>query len=261
MFIPTRFWKLTSYLISLLSIISSLFGLLHPLPYINETANWALQARGQDLGNLLAALLLAYSVANLHKYSLKHYFLWIGSLMYFVYAYLVYALAVHFNFLFLLYVLILSLSLHSLIAGLVLYRPHNVPIIKDSFSAVVLLLTGSLFALLWLSEIIPSIINNTTPQGLIDTALWVNPIHVIDLSVVLPGFIYTGYQLLLHSPFAAIMAPCWLVFSTLMGSSIVFAMILMAQNNFPNTFPPMIMTSIIVLFCIYSLTRIFQKAR
>ena len=59
-------------------------------------------------------------------------------------------------------------------------------------AAWVLIATGALFAGLWLSELVPALITGEVPASLTEAGLRVNPIHVIDLSMVLPGFILSG---------------------------------------------------------------------
>lgn len=73
-----------------------------------------------------------------------------------------------------------------------------------------------------------------------------NPIHVLDLAVVLPGFILTGVAVLKGRGYGLYWAAPWLAFTVLMGSGIVAAMLLMASAGFPNTVPPTLMVSVVV---------------
>ena len=41
--------------------------------------------------------------------------------------------------------------------------------------------------MLWLSELIPASLSGEVPKSVTDAGLWVNPIHVLDLAVLLPG--------------------------------------------------------------------------
>lgn len=60
------------------------------------------------------------------------------------------------------------------------------------FAGWVLIVTGGLFALLWLSELVPATLSGQAASSLEIAGLTMNPIHVIDLSVVLPGRIIIG---------------------------------------------------------------------
>ena len=39
-------------------------------------------------------------------------------------------------------------------------------------------------------------INQKTPQSVIDSGLLINPVHVLDLAICLPAFVITGIALL-----------------------------------------------------------------
>lgn len=234
--------------IAVLVTFASLLGLLAAWPYQQETENWILQARGQDLGNLLAVVVLVGSAVRMRAGSLRARHLWLGTLAYLLYAYLVYGFAVHFSRLFLVYVAILGLVVYTMVAGV----SENVRPATYSrgaartFAAWVLIVIGALFALLWLSELIPATVSGQAPASLETAGLIVNPIHVIDLSVVLPGMIVigvlarrgaaTGLQLTLPA----------LAFSVLMGSSIIAAMVLIVGGGDTSGIVPMVMVSMVV---------------
>lgn len=75
----------------------------------------------------------------------------------------------------------------------------------------------------------------------------VNPIHVIDLSVVLPGFILAGVAALKRREHGLFWLAPWLVFSALMGSSIITAIVLMMLAGAANTAPATVMVSRVVV--------------
>jgi len=103
------------------------------------------------------------------------------------------------------------------------------------------------FALLWLSELIPATLSGEVPQSVVDAGLWVNPIHVIDLAVLLPAFIIAGYLTLNGKAAGQFFVGPLLVFSALMGASIVAAMALMTIEGLGNALPPLVMVSVVVL--------------
>ena len=122
-----------------------------------ETPSWAVQGIGQDIVNLVAAVVLFITVYLVNKGSFKAFLVWSGILLYLIYAYVIYAFDVHFNSLFLMYVAILGLSFYALVVSVI----HlNVEGIQAYFSAnttarvasVFLLVLGILFYLLWLRE-------------------------------------------------------------------------------------------------------------
>ena len=107
---PPRSILVWSGLIALLVVLASVSGLADPRVYELETRNWATQARGQDLGNLLAVVVLVVAAFRYRKGSQRSGLVWLGTLLYLVYAFVVYAVAVHLNHLFLVYVAVLGLS-------------------------------------------------------------------------------------------------------------------------------------------------------
>ncbi|MEO5744167.1 MAG: hypothetical protein ABIQ53_06200 [Terracoccus sp.] len=236
-------------MVALLVVLASVAGLADARVYARETQNWATQAKGQDLGNLLAVVVLLVAVVRYRNGSQRAGLVWLGTLLYLIYAFIVYAVAVHLNYLFLVYVAVLGLSTWAVIfclndvrRGGILFpqgRPRTV-------AAWVLIATGVLFAGLWLSELVPALLSGAVPASLMDAGLWVNPIHVIDLSVVLPGFIISGVAALQSREHGLFWLAPWLVFSVLMGSSIIAAMVLTMVGGTGNAVPATVLVSIVV---------------
>jgi uncharacterized Tic20 family protein len=234
--------------IAALVTLASLLGLFASWPYRQETENWVLQARGQDMGNLVAAVVLVVSVIRMRAGSSWAAQLWMGTLFYLLYAYVVYAFAVHFDRLFLVYVAVLGLVFYSLIAALPISGRHSVGRTGRGrlFAAWVLIGTGALFALLWLSELIPATATGQPPASLEVAGLIVNPIHVVDLSVVLPGMIVIGVLGLRGSETGLALTLPALVFSVLMGSSIIAAMVLIVASGDTSGLAPLVMVAVVV---------------
>lgn len=247
----------------ILVTVASIAGLTVPAVYGLETVNWTLQAKGQDIGNLVAVLVLLVSAQRFRRGSLRAGLIWLGTLLYLVYAYLVYSMAVHFNGLFLVYVAALGLSLYAIVFSIGNLRGRQATFPgggRRRFAAWTLVATGALFGLLWLSELIPALLAAETPASLQEAGLWVNPIHVIDLSMVLPAFILTGAAALRGRRYGLLWLAPWLVFSVLMGSSIVAAMILIAGAGFTGTLPPAVMVSLVVAVSAVAVWRYLARA-
>jgi hypothetical protein len=237
---------MASVVVAALVVITSLLGLLAPWPYQQETENWAMQARGQDLGNLIAVVVLVASAIRMNAGSSRAGQLWMGTLLYLLYAYVVYAFAVHFSRLFIVYVAVLGLVFYTVIAGLRLLREQPAARRPRLFAAWVLIGIGGLFALLWLSELLPATLSGEPPRSLGVAGLVVNPIHVIDLSVVLPGMIVVGLLALRSHPTGLALIIPALVFSVLMGLSIIAAMVLIVAAGDRSGLGPMAMVAVVV---------------
>jgi hypothetical protein len=239
---------LAALVIAALVALASLLGLFAPWPYQQETENWTLQARGQDIGNLVAVVVLVGSAIGMRSGSPRAGALWTGTLLYLLYAYIVYAFAVHFSRLFLVYVAVLGLVVYTLIGTL---RSAIVPLPNGHersrrIAAWVLIGTGALFGGLWLSELIPATVTGQAPKSLEVAGLIVNPIHVIDLAVVLPGMITIGALTLRGDGTGRSLAAPALVFSVLMGSSIVAAMVLIVASGDASGLVPMVAVVVLV---------------
>lgn len=251
-------WVWLSLGIAVLVSITSILGIFNPSVYSQETVNWALQARGQDIGNLIALPVLLISTYFLTRKSLIASFVWLGTLMYYIYAYIIYCFALHFNSLFLIYVSILGLSAYTFIGGILSYGDFGLSKVilfnaKTKIAAISIIIIGILFTLLWLSGIVPAVLSGTIPKDLIDTGLWVNPVHVIDLSFVLPGMIITGVLFLRKSKYGYLFIFPWLTFSVLMGSSIVATIITMFTQGSQDMLMPMVMVGIVVFWSLATL--------
>lgn len=245
-------WSLA---ISVLVTAASVLGLVDPEIYGEETTNWATQAKGQDIGNLLAVVTLLLSGYGYYKGSHRAALVWLGTLLYLVYAYIVYSMAVHFNALFLVYVAVLGLSSYAVMFTVNGLRADNERFPRSAARKVAgytSIAIGVLFGLLWLSELVPATLSGEVPQSVIDAGLWVNPIHVIDLAVLLPAFILAGYSTLKSRAAGQFFVGPLLTFSVLMGASIVAAMVWMTVAGFENTLPPLVMVSVIVLASLFA---------
>jgi hypothetical protein len=64
---------------------ASVLGLVDQGVYDEETQNWATQARGQDIGNLVAVLTLLLSGFGHHEGSHRAGRVWLGALLYMIY--------------------------------------------------------------------------------------------------------------------------------------------------------------------------------
>lgn len=244
--------------ISALVTVASVLGLVDPDIYVEETKNWATQAKGQDIGNLLAVATLLFSGFGYYKGSHRAALVWLGTLLYLVYAYIVYSMAVHFNALFLVYVAILGLSSYAVMFtanGLRAEKEGSPDPASRKVAGFTSVAIGVLFGLLWLSELIPATLSGEMPQSVMDAGLWVNPIHVIDLAILLPAFIIAGYLTLNGKGAGQFFVGPLLTFSVLMGASIVAAMALMTVEGFENTLPPLVTVSVIVLASLFAAWR------
>jgi hypothetical protein len=223
--------------IAILVILVSYAGLFIPDTYAKETANWTAQAVAQDIIDLFLIIPFLLITALLaFKKSRIALLLWSGVLIYLIYTFVLYCFAVHFNQLFIVYCLVLGLSFYAFLYFLLSQIKEP---IASWFSdkvplktvGIYLMILSGLFYFLWLSEIIPAIFSNTTPATIIETGLLVNPVHALDLSVVLPGMMIFAILLIMKKPLGLLLAPAVLTFGILMDITIGTLMIVMNMRG------------------------------
>jgi hypothetical protein len=226
-----------SLAIAACTVLMSLTGIFSQAFYARETPNWQVQSMGQDVVDLflIVPVLLITTV-----FAWKRHFtgtcIWAGTLVYLQYTFLIYCFGVHFNKLFPVYCITLGLSVYTLLY--VIYARRKSMASPDHSSRVVIHMTGYyllliavLFYLLWLSEVIPAIYQGVVPKSLAAVGLPTNPVHVIDLSVFLPGVFITGLLLLRRRTLGYLLAPVVLTFFILMDVTIGVLMIFIHQHG------------------------------
>ncbi|HXF35924.1 MAG TPA: hypothetical protein VNO17_01930 [Actinomycetota bacterium] len=205
--------------------------------YGQETANWAAQSVGQDIANLVAYPILLLLLALLAaRGSVRAYLAWTGVLAYSAYTYAIYAFDIHFGPLFLAWVAVFGLSAYALIGALAVIDPMRV---RASFSGEaprrstggLLIGIGAVFALLWVSEIIPSLFSGTAPEVVREAGLPTNPVHVLDLALLLPAAIAAGVLLMRGRAWGYVLAPTILVAMSVLALGIVSLMVVLSVRG------------------------------
>lgn len=237
-----------------LIVITSSVGLFTPDFYSRETPNWIAQSIGQDAIDLflITPLLIIISILAAAKNRIA-FLLWGGVNLYLIYTFVIYCFDVHFNKLFIIYCIILGLSFHSFLYFL--FSQFRTAIKNDSYkkpavkiTATYFLVIACIFYLLWLVEIIPATIGHTAAQSLIETGLATNPVHVLDLSIFLPGIFIIAVLLLKKRPLGLLLAPVILVFFVLMDTTIGGLIIAMKINGIETNYSITIIMSVLALF-------------
>lgn len=253
--------------LSIFTAVASFSGIFIEKTYSKETASYAAQGIGQDLVNLFIVvpvlLLSAFLAYRKNKVGL---FLWSGSVFYIAYSYTIYAFAIHFNTLFIIYCAILGLSFYSFVyfiyksmkEDVLDWFDESVPVKSIS---VFLFIIASLFYVLWLSEIIPAIITNSTPSSVTESGLLTNPVHVLDLSICLPALIITGILLIRKNKIAFLLVPAFLSFFIFMAIAIIAMLIVMKIRGLEADIQLTVIFGIITFVSMYFLIRYLKKLR
>ncbi len=229
----TRFAAIAALVAAGLVAIASLAGIFLPAIYARETASWRTQGIGQDWANVLVAApwLIATAILALRG-SRRGRLLLGGGLAYTSYSYVFYAFDVHFNAVFLAYCGALGLATYALAAlasetaGVASWFDARVPHrLLGGFEMA----CAVAFALLWLSQIVPALVNGHAPAGLDEVGLFTNPAHVLDLAFVLPAMFAGGWLLWHRRPAGYAVVAILLGFSVLLGAALTAMAIVAAE--------------------------------
>jgi hypothetical protein len=228
---PARFDRVAShtgglgFVAALLVGVASLGGIFDPATYARESPTWRLQAIGQDWIDLaIVTPWLLACAALVARGSRRALLPLAGGFAYLAYTFAIYAFDVRFNALFLFYVAIFGVSVWGL--GITLLR-GRLPAARAFTTHVprrtvagFLVGTGVAFALLWLAGDARALIRGGEPAELAGLGLATNPIHVLDLALVLPAFVAIGIAVLRRRQAATALAAVALAFTTLMALTV-----------------------------------------
>jgi hypothetical protein len=201
---------------------ATLYGLLSTDAY-RTPADIAAQGRGQDLLTLVTVPILLWSARRARAGSLGAHLLWLGLMLYYVYSYLMYALATPYNDVFLGYLAVLGLSGFALLNGL--FR-IDVQAARPAFGRLpgralggYLLAVGGGFAVLELTPIVAALPHGIPAGGFAPGMP--NPVYVLDLTLFLPLCITTAVLLWRGHPASPVLAAVVLVKKATLGLAIL----------------------------------------
>jgi membrane protein implicated in regulation of membrane protease activity len=118
--------------------------------------------------------------------------------------------------------------------------------------------SGVLFAVLWLSDIVPAVASGTAPLDVVEVGLPVNPVHVLDLAFVLPAMIVTAVLLWKRNPFGLFFAVPLMTFAAAMGAAIIGMSVVMNSRGLGD--PNAVIAGFVVLVAVaVALTYVFLR--
>lgn len=231
-----RWHVLSTVAILALAAVSSLLGLLRPGHYRDAPALVA-QYQLQDLTVLLVGLpVLAVGLRYAMRGSPRGRIVWLGALAYSTYTWLSVAVQVSFNDLFLAYVALFSLSLFTLVGGLVTtdaaaVREALEGRIRTSLYAGALVVVGLGLAALWLSDVALALASGTVPLVVLEAGPQAMASHVLDLGVVVPSILLSAAWLYRRRTWGYVFAGVVLVLGATLAASISAATVVFALGD------------------------------
>jgi hypothetical protein len=232
----TRIIILSLLLLLLLGIVSY-SGIFVEDTYKRDSISMAAQGIGQDIVNLFLVMpLLVLSLIYMLKNGKVAIFIFSGTLFYILYSFFIYCFGVYFNRLFLLYCFILGLSFYLFIIMIIELNGMHV---KHWFSDKVpvrlignyLITIAVMFYLLWLKDTVPAILADSVPKSVSDYNLLVNPVHVLDIGIVLPGVITTAILLIRKHQLGYIFTPVIMIFIIILAAALIGMAVMLQVKN------------------------------
>ncbi|CAN5585796.1 hypothetical protein BH11MYX1_BH11MYX1_47970 [soil metagenome] len=262
-----RFSAWAPFPIAVLAAIAGVTAICDRAIYARETASWAAQGIGQDWINatVYAPVLFVTGVFAIRG-SRTARLLVGGLLLYMSYSFAIYAVAVHFNALFLVYCAVFGASTFALIDLVSSLRAEHPERWYDA-RAPIRTVAGTLFgiagtfAALWLAQVIPALAHGADPTGLAEVGLAVNPVHVLDLALVLPAMVVVGVALLRGQPHGQVLAPILLGFAIAMALAIGSMVATMVGRGVAVDRTPIIAMTIIATGCLAVLVALLRRLR
>jgi hypothetical protein len=213
---------------------ATLYGLLAEHAY-RTPADIAAQGRGQDLLTLLTVPVLLRAAGRARAGSLRAHLLWVGLMLYYVYSYLMYALATPYNDAFLAYLAALALSGYGLLNGLIRIDVHRV---RPAFGWLprrglggYLLAVGAGFAVLELAPIVAALPGRVPADGFAPGLP--NPVYVLDLTLFLPLCITTAVLLWRDHPASPVLAAIVLTKKATLGLAVLLMIVFQRADGIP----------------------------
>lgn len=253
--------------IAALVALCALAGIYAPAIYARETASWTAQGVGQDWVSLLVVVpVLVGAGGAAWRGSRRARLMLGGALLYTAYSYAIYAFAVHFNPLFLAYCATLGLSTFALLDLVEVLRADE-PGRWYTPGAPLRVTAGALFALagvfgaLWLRQDLPATVQNTPPADLAATGLLSNPVHVLDLSLLLPLLIIVGVALRRRAWPGLVLAPIALAFAVMMALAIGGIIVMMYVRGIATDLTPAVAMAVVAAGCVAVLVRLLGALR
>lgn len=231
-----RQWHVwTTGAILVLSVVTALSGLFRPEHYA-DPAGMVLLWRVQDLTILIAGVpVLAIGLWYTRRGSLRGRVLWLGGLAYMTYMWVHVVLQVAFNVFFLVYVALFSLSLFTLVSGLVTTDPETARralagrVSPTTYAGFLLVIAAGL-TLLWLSDLIPALLTGTAPPNVDEGGQQVLVTHFVDLSVVVPSLSIAAVWLYQRRPWGYLLAGVCLVLGATLAVTIAAMTVVVASG-------------------------------
>jgi hypothetical protein len=194
---------------------------------------------GTDAATLLLMVpLLAYALWRYRRGSLRGGLLLVAVLSSLLYNSIHMAMAAAYNPMFLLYVVFFSASLYAFIMAFTAIDLGSLPArlsagMPRRGPAIFLFVAGIALALVWLSDLIPAMLQNQPPVSLGSATTLVT--YAVDLAVIVPATLLAGILLLRRDPLGIVLGMTLIVLNAIVGIVVASQTVVMFVLGVPLT--------------------------
>ena len=209
-----RWPTIASVLVGVLLLPALVYGLMSTSAYRGYPHDVVVTSRAQDVLTACLLPLLVWTSVRARRGSLPAHVAWLGLLFYLAYSYSLYLIGWEQNRVFLVYAVVVTLSVASLLDGVGRIDVQAVqPAVRGLRTRALgwfLVVVGTLFVGLWLSDVAPSVHGGRAPEHL-GPGGTPYAVYVLDLTVALPVVIAVGVLMIRCHPMAAVLGGVVLV--------------------------------------------------
>jgi hypothetical protein len=244
--------------------IASCYGAFVPAIYVHDSTSMGTQGMGQDVFDLFVVVpLLLISLVLTRRGNRVAFLVLAGTVFYVLYSFVIYAFGVHFNNLFLVYCAVFGTSFYLFLLCVIELNNQQVQNwfgdqTPNRATGIFFIVIAVLFYLLWLKDVVPAILSNTVPATVTDNDLLVNPVHVLDIAVALPGLVATAILLFKKHPLGYIFAPIYLVFTILLALALITMVVMVKLKGISEDIS---IAGIFVVLAVISAVFLYQFLR
>jgi hypothetical protein len=244
---PSRPETAATVALLFLAVGASGLGLFRDGQYV-ESGFELLRLQAQDAVLLgLGVPVLAAGLWLAGRGSLRGRLIWLGSLAFMAYMWTHYAFVVAYNDFFLGYVVLFSLSVFTLLSGVITTDASR---ISDGFhdDLPTRLYVGFLgvaavgLASMWLFDIVPALLAGELPSGIAQFGPEAAHTYVIDLGVLVPALAIAAFWLHRARPWGYVCAGVLLVFAALVAPTLTAITVVDLQEGIEISAPILVGT-------------------
>lgn len=228
-----------SILIGFISLLISVCGLIMDNLYRDNSFVTSAWIANDFVTLVIAVPILVFSLISVSKDKKVGYLLWIGLLDYMIYNYAFYLFAAAFNWFFILYVILFVLSVAVLI---MIFIHMDITVFSNNTTlpkthkvvSIYLFFVAFMLSMIYSIQIFDFINNDRLPSIITLTGHPTNVVFALDLSLVVPVFIFAAILLWKSKTWGVILGGMGLVKGIIYNLVLVAGTYNISKNGYPE---------------------------